>query len=318
LRAPKGGGRITLLEILINSEKISYTLEDEKSLGDVVSGIELWLNEARLVITSVRWGDRDLAAEPEPSWSETPLTEVPRLDITARLLNEVQISQLQLMLDYLGRLGAGMKSRDAGSLEELLDTFADLAHTMKDSLDLTAGSAAAKGIAELSKLITGASARMIADWPQGITDKTTRVIADLQGLVLGRLKEIGDPKSTLRAASAQLIQSALELEEVSVLLQQGEDEKAMGYVVHFSEVFASILRMVMGMSEAETLSLEQAQVEGRSLKDHLADLNRVLKELTEAFDARDTVLLGDLLEYEISPRLEPLVSFLGTLQQEND
>ena len=57
-------------------------------------------------------------------------------------------------------------------------------------------------------------------------------------------------------------------------------------------------------------------VRDQSLKDYLEDMNRVLEELTEAFNARDTVMLGDLLEYEISPRLEPLVAFLGRLPSE--
>jgi len=39
----------------------------------------------------------------------------------------------------------------------------------------------------------------------------------------------------------------------------------------------------------------------------------VLSELLEAFDARDSVLIGDLMEYEIAPRLERLRSILQEL-----
>ena len=101
------------MEITVNSERIDYTLDDEESLGDVVNGIENWLNQSKLVITSLKLGDRDITAEPEVSWSEIPLSEVPALDVTARLLNEVQVSQLQLMHDYLGRLGDGIASGTA-------------------------------------------------------------------------------------------------------------------------------------------------------------------------------------------------------------
>ena len=49
---------------------------------------------------------------------------------------------------------------------------------------------------------------------------------------------------------------------------------------------------------------------GRGLQDFYRDLNRILTELLEAFHANDSVLIGDLMEYEIAPRLEQLRTFL--------
>ena len=43
------------------------------------------------------------------------------------------------------------------------------------------------------------------------------------------------------------------------------------------------------------------------------ELNKILKELLEAFAAKDSVLIGDLMEYEIAPRLEQLRAFLQEL-----
>ena len=41
--------------------------------------------------------------------------------------------------------------------------------------------------------------------------------------------------------------------------------------------------------------------------------NEFLKELNEAFESSDSVLIGDLLEYEIAPKLEALSELLNGL-----
>ena len=298
------------MEILVNSEKIDFELENEQSLGDVVSGIESWLNSSRLVITSLRMGDRDLAAEPEGTWSSIPLADVPGLDITARLFNEVQRSQLELMHSYLRRLADGVDGADARALEELLDVFPDTAATMRETLDLAAGSTAGREVQELSKLIAGSTGPMVASWPQGIIDKAGRIIARLVEIIDRRIAELRDPAESLRQAALEIAGSALELEEVSVLLQTGQDERAMGYVIRFSDLLAAVMRTVSILGDTEAVSLDALEVAERPLKDYLADLNGVLTEIAAAFESRDAVLLGDLLEYEVSPRLETLVPFL--------
>jgi hypothetical protein len=38
------------------------------------------------------------------------------------------------------------------------------------------------------------------------------------------------------------------------------------------------------------------------------ELNGILQELVEAFQSQDTVLIGDLLEYETVPRIQEILS----------
>jgi len=45
-------------------------------------------------------------------------------------------------------------------------------------------------------------------------------------------------------------------------------------------------------------------VDGKQVSDFFADLTPVLSEFEEALKANDTVLVGDLAEYEICPRLK--------------
>jgi hypothetical protein len=87
-----------------------------------------------------------------------------------------------------------------------------------------------------------------------------------------------------------------------VLLATGRDRQAMEAVVRFSELCQRLLALLG--------SLGVPAVGGREPAEFFAGLNGVLQELIAAFQARDTVLIGDLLEYEIAPRLRQLKAVL--------
>ncbi len=57
-------------------------------------------------------------------------------------------------------------------------------------------------------------------------------------------------------------------------------------------------------AEALDLDLEALEVKGQPLAVHLRELNSFLEESAQALRDGDTVLLGDLLEYELAPRAE--------------
>jgi hypothetical protein len=50
-----------------------------------------------------------------------------------------------------------------------------------------------------------------------------------------------------------------------------------------------------------------------NLKDYIDEFSTALKELASAYENNDTVLVGDLAEYELSPRLLCLAGVLGSI-----
>jgi hypothetical protein len=85
---------------------------------------------------------------------------------------------------------------------------------------------------------------------------------------------------------------------VSAHLQTGRDKDAMDIVVAFADAVQSLLAMVPFLSPDP----ERGRL--------LAELTPVLREVVAAFGARDSVLIGDLLEYEVAPRLARLAPSL--------
>ncbi len=89
-----------------------------------------------------------------------------------------------------------------------------------------------------------------------------------------------------------------DLREVSVLLQTGRDKAAMDIVIRFTDMAQSLISVLPFCAPDP----ERARLIG--------ELTPVLRDLVAAFDSRDSVLIGDLLEYEIAPRVEKLAPLL--------
>lgn len=86
---------------------------------------------------------------------------------------------------------------------------------------------------------------------------------------------------------------------------QGED--ALSGFTPFQEIAAiwqHIKTRELQIASALDIELSEQTIHGKSLEDHHDELNGFLSESIQAMEARDTVLLGDLLEYELAPRAE--------------
>ena len=89
------------------------------------------------------------------------------------------------------------------------------------------------------------------------------------------------------------------LAEIAVQLQTGRDRDAMATVAGLCDAVQRLLPLVAFLPPDG----------GRERL--IVDLNATLRDLLAAFEAKDTVLIGDLAEYEVAPRLAQLLPLLG-------
>ena len=52
------------MHLTINGDEISYSLESEKTLAEVLQGVQAWLGSAGFVITGIQADGRDLLSIP--------------------------------------------------------------------------------------------------------------------------------------------------------------------------------------------------------------------------------------------------------------
>ena len=285
------------MEIRINDQPLAFRLENERTLGEVVRGLERWLAGSELVLYEVRCAGRDLLGAPPQEWEATPHGEVERLELTVRHASEVRLANLRTLLEYLEAVRGFTAGPEARSAQELLRGYPLFVESLRRHF-----SEAETGgeLADLA-VLGGRPEALLALSPE-LRDRVDGAAARLAERIAGRLAELDDPRAALRRLSTELEAMAAGISEVSVLLATGRDRQAMEAVVRFSEFCQRLLRLLAGLGVPE--------VGGLKPREYFTELNRVLGELAAAFQARDTVLIGDLLEYEIAPRLRQLQGVL--------
>jgi hypothetical protein len=293
------------VEIQINNQNLDFSIESNETLGDVVKGIEAWLEGTDLVLYSVKHGEQELLSLPSEQWAQTPHGEVGTLNVMVKHTRELTLLNLQTILEYLGMLKQGISAggdRQNGQLKELLAGFPALVESLRkhfpDSESI---------LQTLVTLFGDTEADQVLSWGEEKKAQTCNLIDLISTQVSFRLQELQDPKAALRTLSGALKVCIEEISEISILLQTGKDRQAMDTMVRFSELSQSLVRVVASVFSGNH---SQVDVGGMSLRDFYAELNSILAELLEAFEAKDSVLIGDLMEYEIAPRLQQLRSFL--------
>ena len=102
------------------------------------------------------------------------------------------------------------------------------------------------------------------------------------------------------------------LREIPVQLQTGKDLPVMETIHSFSLDLQNLYKLLplLGITG---LPAEGPGVDGIPLGSYPSELSPVLSELLEALEKKDTVLAGDLSEYELAPRIERLGAVLSAV-----
>jgi nucleoid DNA-binding protein len=82
-----------------------------------------------------------------------------------------------------------------------------------------------------------------------------------------------------------------------------------------ASLWSTIKERELMVANALEISLEELQIDGLSVKQFHDELNAFLREATEALKKRDSILLADLLEYELAPRAEKESAIVAILQE---
>ena len=121
-----------------------------------------------------------------------------------------------------------------------------------------------------------------------------------------------DVRSMLRELGKCFTACIPELQEVPVLLQTGKDIRVMEIINACSSNLRDLYQIIPLLS-ITGLPSSGPDVNGVFLANYPAELSPILKELMAALESKDTILVGDLSEYELAPRIEKLGSVLQTV-----
>lgn len=300
------------MTIFINETKVDFKLENEKTLQEVVNSLLQWVDGQGHQLQSILVDGAPLMAENMEDWQDNPIADIERIDLSTISRMEARLNYLQALYQFFLLLQRSLEERNDSLLQQISSTYPSIReklgqlfppesqgqHTFTDKLDaFLTGS----GIFDSGK---------VPEQPEALIE----LVSKLNLIISELIREITNPLAELLSTAELLKRLVSEMEEVSVLLQTGKDKEAMDSIIRFTELSQKLLRIYPNLMHHGIIDVTKAKVMDKPFDEFYKEFNAILIELTDAFRANDSVLLGDLLEYEIAPRLEELTNFLDNIR----
>jgi hypothetical protein len=269
--------------VTINGRTTDITLERERTLGEVLSGIETWLEGSGFSLSGLTVNGEGVELGAMEAACRRQIDEIERIDIVASTWSEL----MHEALVYTTR-----------ALEERIQSRSEVIPAIAAAWYASAASSFLAGRdRELHALVEAALKGMTPD----VSAATTAVNE--------RIKEIDDPRAELVSLASRLEPMAVSLEDLPLVLQTGKDAQAAATLAAFAALASKLFRLVP-LLKVCGIDLGDTPVDGNDFRSYIEELGTALKELISAYEGGDAVLVGDLAEYELAPRLRSLANAL--------
>jgi hypothetical protein len=264
------------MDIRINGKPADITLEAEQTLGELLSGIEDWLGPSGYALSGLRVNGTAVGAASLGEAFDRNLGDIESLDIEASNWPELMLEALlfvQHTLESYREASFEDKGRILAAWEESA-AASFLAGSDPDLLQLAVKTFKGEGLS-----------------PE-----------QAQGIVEERIRELGDPLTELRTIEPLVEGISKRLEDLPLDIQTGKDDRAAETVQLFSTITEKLFRLFSLLNFQGALT-ETGRINDLPVHVFMEEFSAALKELLAAYELKDAVLVGDLAEYELAPRL---------------
>ena len=265
------------MEIKINGHEADITLDSEKTIGDVMAGMEQWLASSGYRLSGLSVDGQ--AAD------ESRLDDFFSREISAVKVLEIYTSSLaELTAESLLNLLA-----DAQEYESL--DFQDKNQFIKNWKEKAQALFIKEQMPELYDIFVNSFTGQID--PRVVFSITEE-----------RLREVKEPLQEFSNLRLLLEETCTRLIDLALDIQTGKEGRAAQTIQIFSNVAEKILRILRQFDIQGYLS--RGTDDDKSFGRIIEEFGDLVKDLLEAYEKHDTVLVGDLAEYEASPKLKEL------------
>jgi hypothetical protein len=264
------------MNISIDGKQADITLEQEKTVGDVLSALEDWLRGSGYRLSGIRVDGERVGEESLARFFDRDLSTVENLELWTSSWVEHAVQSVV-------------------SLYEALRELEDSAYPEREALRVrwTALPEARFLNVEIPELWTLAEKTFAGE---GLNP------TELRNLLEERLRELENPRRELTAAGALVEALVQRLRDLPLDIQTGKDRRAAETMGIFSTLAEKLVRL-FNLLKIEGLLPENIMVGEAPVLDYIGEFDSTLRDLIRAYEERDTVLVGDLAEYELAPRL---------------
>jgi hypothetical protein len=273
------------MEIRIDGTLTDVTLEKEKTLGELIDGISAWLENSGHFLSGLKIDGVVIGAGAMDAIFSRPLEEIQKLDIEtsvlAELMAEALINAGQDIADY-----GNASFEEQGRIREAWET-----------------SPAASFLARHVPDMYSCAIRTLKG--EGLT------VDQFRFLIGERIRELKDPVEELASLETLVESIAVRLEDLPLDIQTGKDSRAAETVQLFSNITEKLFRL-SSLLKLEGIIADIKTIDTATYQSFVEEFSAALQELIAAYEAKDAVLVGDLAEYELAPRLRTFYTALKT------
>ena len=299
------------MEIKINGTPLNFQLENETTLWEVFTAVSGWLRQAGLVISYGRIAKHEKFEEPSKNWHEILIDSISLVEFKVDNLHNLHISHLNTLEQYLNLIKSKLSNVESKTEKdsELLQLLSELPELLHGILSL---SNKQQSTIDLIKNIEILCSEKTIDSIHH--NKLLESFNKLQEIINQFRYEISNPTETIN----QYIQSSKKtiegLSEVAVFLQTGDDKVAMKLLIEFTDATQSLMRSIVRFNETlKKETTDQKLINNLSPSEFFSGLYKFLHQIETAFDQKDSILIGDLLEYEVAPMMHHLLQYASDL-----
>lgn len=286
------------MRISVNNSPFDATIEKESTVGEAAAAISRWFGEKNMTVTGIEIDGVAFDMFDDASWQGKPIEQTDSLELTVMSNLQLRAVHISTLADYIALFEEALSAGNNEVVAQLIAEYPPVRASL-DSI-LNPGSEGTPISNRFDQLLTISGVLDGRPGPQ--VRSLLEFFHNLRIIIMDRLAETTGPVKELTNVIDTLDQLVPVLEELPVLLQTGKDGEAMQHIITFTELTGKLTRLIPYVRLQTGIDLAGGE-EAESFGNHYLELNPILTELTEAFDSLDAVLIGDLVEYEIAPRI---------------
>jgi len=265
------------MTIKINDQPLDYTLSNEKTLIEIVAGLEQWLSNSGHRMSEMSVDGQNVNASMVEEIFKRDIKTIKCIEVRTNSISELTTACIMNL------------NRDIDDYEKL--NFDEKANFFANWKESSQAQYISEEMPELYSYFTDTFSGGNISVPvlRSITEEIQR--------------EVTEPVKELEKLEPILNEICDKLIELPLNIQTGKELLAAKTIEIFSSITEKIIRIFYQLNiQGYLLQMEKA----KKIALDFSNFKNILTELLEAYEKHDTIIIGDLAEYEASPKLKEL------------
>lgn len=304
------------MDIYIMGNKIDYTIENEKTVKDVIESISEIVNGYGHSITELRVDGKIFQID-DPMLEKIEISEVNNLEIETASFFEISSSLVYSLIPYLKTFKKHLEENNidfptfeqakSWITEVLLTSINILFQSDKKSEILSKRN-------DIVRYFSKFSYKDLEDKNKRLEliskiDQTLDMINEIVK-VLDKISEEGNIffDTTIDNNISELLRL---IDDIPLKLQLGKDKEALEEIYEFSETFIDIVDFLNSAINIYTSEDIKSKIDFSKFD----TINKVIESIIESISNKDYVLASDIMTYELKPLVEDLRDIITIIRE---